>query len=72
MRMRELGHITRVRIHNMVNSRVRVHASLQLCQSRMREFSNMAKLRMRTRKFAQIKRTRIRDIVNSHVCACAS
>ena len=72
MRMRELAQITHVRIRHMVNSRVRVHASLQLDQSRTCEFSDMAKLRMCTRELAQFTLVRIRDMVNSHVCACAS
>mgnify|MGYP001801421695 CR=1 FL=1 len=53
----------------MVNSRIRVHASLQLDQSHVREFSDMAKSRMRTLEFAQIKRMQIWDIVNSHMQA---
>ena len=61
----------RVQIRNMVNSRVCVLTSLQLDQSRAREFSDMAKSRMRTREFAQIKHMRIRNIVNSRVRAHA-
>ena len=58
-----------MRIRDIVNSRIRIHASLQLDQSRPREFSDMAKSRMRTREFALIKCMRIRDIVNSRVRA---
>mgnify|MGYP001803044756 CR=1 FL=1 len=72
MRMDELAQITCVRIRDMVNSRDRVHASLQLDQSRAREFSDMAKSRMCTREFAQTTRMRIRDMVNSRVCTRAS
>mgnify|MGYP001800532920 CR=1 FL=1 len=62
-----------MRIRDIVNSHVRVRASLQLDPSRAREFSSdMAKLRMRTREFAQLKRMRLREIVNSRVRACAS
>ena len=70
--MRELAQSTCVRICDMVNSFVRVQASLQLDQSRACKFSDMAKLRMCTCEFAQIKRMRIRDIVNSRVLARAS
>ena len=56
-----------MRIRDIVNSRVRVRASLQLDQSRAREFSDMAKSLMRTREFALIKCIPIRDIVNSRV-----
>ena len=56
-----------MRIRDIVNSRIRIHASLQLDQSRPREFSDMAKSRMRTREFALIKFMPIRDIVNSHI-----
>ena len=72
MRMCELAEITRMRIHDMHNSRVCVHASLQLDQSSAREFSDMAKLRMCTCEFAHKKRMRIRDIVNSRLRARAS
>ena len=58
-----------MRIRDIVNSRIRIHASLQLDQSRPREFSDMAKSRMRTREFALIKCMPIRDIVNSHIHA---
>ena len=71
MRTGELAQTTRVRIRDMVNSRVCVHASLQLDQSRAREFSDMAKSRMCTCEFAHKKRMRIRDIVNSRVRARA-
>ena len=70
--MRDLAQITRMQIRHMVNSRIRVHASLQLDQSHAREFNDMAKSRMRTREFARIKRMRIRDIVNSRARARAS
>ena len=71
MRMRKLAQIIRVRIHDMVNSRVGVHGSLQLDQRVVREFSDMAKSHMHTREFAQIKRMQIRIMAwsNSRVCA---
>ena len=56
-----LAQITRVRIPDMVNSRIRVHVILQLDQSRVC-----------AHEFAQIKCMRIHDIVNSCVRARAS
>ena len=72
MRKRQFALIKCMRIRDMVNSQVRVQASLQLDQSRAREFSDMAKSPMRTREFAQIMRMRICDIVNCSVHAHAS
>ena len=58
-----------MRIRAIVNSRVHVHASLQLDQSRACEFSDMAKSRMRTREFALILYMSIRDYVISRIRA---
>ena len=58
-----------MQIRDIVNSRVRVHASLQLDQSRACEFSDMAKSRVRTREFALVKCMKIRDIVKSRIHA---
>ena len=58
-----------MRIRDIVNSRVQVHVSLQLDQSRARKFSDMAESRMRMREFALIKCMRIPDIVDSRVRA---
>ena len=61
-----------MQICDIVNSRVRVRASLQLGQNCALEFSDMAKSRMDTRKLVPIKFIRVRDMVNSRVCARAS